>query len=111
MKGGTVFFDGPDKGAQKTRFKGNSGVGLEVGEKGLGRFEMHGNSSFFASDDLKGSDSGGGTSVIVIDGNAHAAVGSGVSVSGGANSKSTMTLAGNALLESGNSMGAGDPRG
>src|SRR6185369_4742775 len=36
---------------------------------------------------------------------------SGVSVSGGADSKSTLTLGGNALLEAGNSMGAGDPRG
>jgi len=60
MNGGTIFLDGPDNGAQSASYKGNSELDWEVGEKGLGRFEMHGNSKFFASDDLKGSDSGGG---------------------------------------------------
>lgn len=111
MNGGTIFLDGPDQGGQQEGFHGVSELDWEVGEKGLGRFEMHGDSKFYASDDLKGSDSGGGTSEIIIDGNAFVAVGSGVSVSGGADSRSTMTIGGNARVDAGNSMGAGHAQG
>lgn len=111
MNGGTIFLDGPDQGALNSGYKGLSELDWEVGEKGLGRFEMHGNSVFRASDDLKLSDSGGGTSEVVIDGNSKLSVGSGISVSGGANSHGMLTIGGNALVESGNSMGAGDPLG
>lgn len=112
MNGGTILFDGPDL------FPGESKPGVneldwEVGEKGLGRFEMHGNSIFRAGDDLKIAENAAGNGSCLIDGNALITLGSGLSISGGdnANQEQSMVIAGNARVDSGNSMGAGSELG
>src|SRR3954469_13711594 len=110
LNGGTIFFDGPDQ------FPGQNKAGVneldwEVGEKGMGRFEMHGG-AFFGSDDLKIAENAAGIGYGIIDGASHLAVGSGISVGGGGlGVQEELVIAGNALVEAGNSMGAGNPLG
>lgn len=112
MNGGTVFFDGPDQFPGSRTDDGLNGLDWEVGEKGMGRFEMHGNAQFFAGDDLKVGANALGKGSVLIDGNAHFAAGSGISVSeGGPSDEQLMTVAGNAVVEAGNSMGAGNALG
>lgn len=113
MNGGTIFFDGPDLFPGSTGDDGLNGLDWEVGEKGLGRFEMHNNAVFRAGDDLKVGANAAGRGSVLIDGNAKLSVGSGISVSeGGPNEvEQVMIIAGNALVESGNSLGAGNPGG
>jgi hypothetical protein len=110
MNGGTINFDGPDQfpGASED---GVNGLDWEVGELGKGRFEMHGG-SFFGSDDLKVAENAAGIGYAIIDGNSHFAVGSGISVGGGNSPQlEELVIAGNALVEAGNSLGAGNPQG
>lgn len=113
MNGGTIFFDGPDMFPGSTTDDGLNGLDWEVGERGLGRFEMHNNAVFRAGDDLKVGASATGMGSVLIDGNAWLSVGSGVSVSeGGPNPvEQLMVVAGNARVDAGNSMGAGNPLG
>jgi hypothetical protein len=74
---------------------------------------MHNDAVFRGGDDLKVGASAAGNGSVLIDGNAWLSVGSGISVSeGGPNPvEQVMTVAGNALVEMGNSMGAGNPLG
>lgn len=113
MNGGTIFFDGPDdSGLAGSR--DSAGVNendWEVGEHGVGRFEMHGDSVFRAGDDLKISENAAGTGSALIDGNARLSVGSGIAVSSGGTSVQELIIGGNAVVDSGNSMGAGSPDG
>lgn len=115
QNGGTIFFDGPDQFPGSRSDDGLNGLDWEVGEKGLGRFEMHGDAKFFAGDDLKVGANALGQGSVLIDGNAHFAAGSGISVSeggpNGAGIEQLMIIAGNARVDSGNSLGAGDPNG
>ncbi|MBI4325091.1 MAG: CHRD domain-containing protein [Chloroflexi bacterium] len=114
MNGGTIFFDGPDRAdiAGSTSGKGVNELDWEVGERGLGRFEMHNDAVFRAADDLKIAENAAGNGSCLIDGNARLSVGSGISISGGAGgTEQTMVIAGHALVEAGNSMGAGNPQG
>ena len=83
----------------------------EVGEKGLGRFEMHNDAVFHGADDLKIAESPLGQGTCLIDGHARLSVGSGISISGNGGIEQSMVIGGDALVESGNSMGAGNPQG
>src|SRR5436190_81857 len=47
MNGGIIYFDGPDAFPGSTGDDGVNGLDWEVGEKGLGRFEMHNDAQFF----------------------------------------------------------------
>ncbi|HAB15101.1 MAG TPA: hypothetical protein PLX89_15820 [Verrucomicrobiota bacterium] len=113
MNGGTILFDGPDLFPGSKTDDGLNGLDWEVGEKGLGRFEVHNDAVFRAGDDIKVGANAAGQGTVLIDGNAKVSVGSGISVSeGGPNPiEQVMIVAGNALVESGNSMGAGNPLG
>jgi hypothetical protein len=113
MNGGTIFFDGPDQFPGSYSDDGLNGLDWEVGERGLGRFEMHNDAKFFGGDDLKIGANGAGRGSVLIDGNAHLALGSGISVSeGGPTAEDqVMVIAGNARVDSGNSLGAGNPNG
>ena len=113
MNGGTIFFDGPDQFPGQHERRWSQRAGLGGGRKGLGRFEMHNDAVFRAGDDLKVGANAAGNGSVLIDGNAWLSVGSGISVSeGGPNSiEQVMIVAGNALVEAGNSMGAGNPLG
>lgn len=113
MNGGTILFDGPDSLdlAGSTSGHGINELDWEVGEKGLGRFEMHNNAVFRAGDDLKIAENALGQGTCLIDGDARLSVGSGISISGNGGIEQSMVVGGNALVESGNSMGAGNPLG
>ena len=111
QNGGTIMLDAPETGALSTSFKGANEIDWEVGLRGLGRFEMHNDAKFFASDDLKVAENAAGNGSVLMDGNAHLAVGSGIALSTGGTVEQTMVIAGNARADAGNSMGAGDPRG
>ncbi|HET6408628.1 MAG TPA: hypothetical protein VFG14_12155, partial [Chthoniobacteraceae bacterium] len=111
QNGGTIMLDGPETGLLNTGFKGLRETDWEVGLRGMGRFEMHNDAKFFASDDLKIAENAEGAGSVLMDGNSYLAVGSGVSISSGGTNEQILTLAGNARLDSGNSMGAGNPLG
>ena len=111
MNGGTIFFDGPDLNPGNKNGKGVNELDWEVGERGKGRFEMHNNAIFRASDDLKIAENAAGDGYCLLDGNALVTLGSGLSISAGGEVEQTMVMGGNARLDSGNSMGAGDPNG
>ncbi|MFM1941592.1 MAG: hypothetical protein RI897_574 [Verrucomicrobiota bacterium] len=115
MNGGTIYFDGPDDPgmAGTSNNDGVNGLDWEVGEHGVGRFEMHGDAVFRAGDDLKVTENSAGLGYCLIDGNAQLSVGSGISVSSGGDGvkEQTLIIGGNALVEAGNSMGAGSPEG
>jgi hypothetical protein len=111
QNGGTIMLDGPETGAQSTSFKGINEIDWEVGLRGLGRFEMHNDAKFFASDDLKVAENAAGSGSVLMDGNSFLAVGSGISISSGGTTEQTMVIGGNAHVDSGNSMGAGNALG
>src|SRR5688572_674545 len=111
QNGGTIMLDAPETGALSTSFKGANEIDWEVGLRGLGRFEMHNDAKFFASDDLKIAENAAGNGSVLMDGNSYLAVGSGISISAGGTVEQTMVIAGNARVDSGNSMGAGNPLG
>jgi hypothetical protein len=112
QNGGTIMLDAPETGALSTSFKGANEIDWEVGLRGIGRFEMHNDAKFFASDDLKVAENAAGNGYVLMDGNSFVAVGSGVSISsGGGLIEQTMVMAGNSRLDSGNSMGAGNVAG
>lgn len=111
QNGGTIMLDAPDTGLGNTSFKGVREIDWEVGLRGLGRFEMHNDAKFYASDDLKVAENAAGSGSVLMDGNSYVAVGSGVSISSGGENEQIMTMAGNSRLDSGNSMGAGSPLG
>jgi hypothetical protein len=113
MNGGTIYFDGPDEPsmAGSRSDAGINELDWEVGEDGVGRFEMHGDSVFRGSDDLKIAENALGHGYCLIDGNARLSVGSGISVSSGGTNEQTLIIGGNAVVDSGNSMGAGSPEG
>jgi len=113
LNGGTIYFDCPECFPGSKGDDGLNGLDWEVGEKGLGRFEMHNDAIFRAGDDIKVGANALGNGYVLLDGNAWASVGSGVSVSeGGPNpNDQIMILRGNARVDSGNSMGAGSAEG
>jgi hypothetical protein len=80
-------------------------IDREVGEVGVGRFEMRGDSVFRAGDDLKIAENAAGQGSGLIDGNARLSVGGGISVSSGGTNKPTLTTSVTAVVDSGNSMG------
>jgi hypothetical protein len=85
-------------------------IGAQTGATGnLGLLELHDNAILRISDDLKVGAEANGNGEVLIDGNARISVGSGISLSeAGDNSKGKMTVAGTALVVSGNSAGAGN---
>ncbi len=111
QNGGTIMLDAPETGAGNTSFKGMNEIDWEVGLRGVGRFEMHNDAKFFASDDLKIAENVAGNGSVLMDGNAHLAVGSGIAISTSGTVEQTMVIAGNARADAGNSMGAGNPLG
>jgi hypothetical protein len=113
MNGGTIYFDGPDEPsiAGSRSDAGINELDWEVGEQGVGRFEMHGDSVFRAGDDLKIAENAAGHGYCLIDGNSRLSVGSGISVSSGGTNEQTLIIAGNSVVDAGNSMGAGSPAG
>jgi hypothetical protein len=113
MNGGTIYFDGPDEQslAGSSSAAGINELDWEVGEHGLGHFEMHGDAVFRAGDDLKISENAAGSGSCLIDGNARLSVGSGIAVSNGGDNEQVMVIGGDAVVEAGNSMGAGSPEG
>jgi|GEM_PF-1375165 len=113
MDGGTIFFDGPNQFPGSYSDDGLNGLDWEVGEKGKGYFHMTGTAVFRGGDDLKVGANAAAKGAVLIEGNAWLSVGSGISVSeGGPNATpQLMTIAGNARVDSGNSMGAGNPEG
>lgn len=111
MNGGTIFFDGPEMNPGNSNGKGVNELDWEVGERGVGRFEMHGTAVFRASDDLKIAENAVGNGSCLVDGTALITVGSGISISAGGTNEQYMVIAGNARVDSGNSMGAGSPEG
>ena len=111
MNGGEIHLDAPETGALSPDFSGVNEIDWEVGLRGMGRFEMHGDSAFYASDDLKVAENAAGAGSVLIDGNARVAVGSGISISSGGTNEQTMVIGGNARVDAGNSMGAGNPLG
>jgi len=112
MNGGTIYYDGPDEESLVgTSADGINKLDWEVGEHGVGRFEMHGDSVFRVGDDLKIAENSAGRGSCLIDGNARVSVGSGISVSDGGDNEQVLVIGGNALVEAGNSMGAGSPEG
>lgn len=111
MNGGTIMFDGPEMFPGSTSDDGLNGLDWEVGEQGIGRFEMHGNAVFRAGDDLKIAENAAGAGSCLIDGDARLSLGSGISISAGGTVQQTMVIGGRAIVDSGNSMGAGNPQG
>lgn len=113
MNGGTIFFDGPDEPsmAGSSSAGGINNSDWEVGEHGVGRFEMHGDAVFRAGDDLKIAENAAGSGSCLIDGNARLSVGSGISLTSGGENEQVMVIGGNAIVDSGNSLGAGHPDG
>ena len=112
QNGGTIMLDAPETGSLSTSFKGANEIDWEVGLRGMGRFEMHNDAKFYASDDLKVGENAAGNAFVLMDGNSYVAVGSGVSISsGGGVVEQTMIMGGNSRLDSGNSMGAGNVAG
>ena len=79
-------------------------VGKSVLADSVGRLEMHDNAVLRIADDLKLADGDAGNAEVFMDGNAQITVGSGISVSG----TTSMVVAGNSLLVTGNSAGPGD---
>ena len=79
-------------------------VGKSVPDGAVGRLELHNNAILRISDDLKIADGTAGNGVVTLDGDAQITVGSGISSSG----ISQITVAGNALLLTGNSAGPGN---
>ncbi len=113
MNGGTIYFDGPDEPsmAGSREDAGINELDWEVGETGMGRFEMHGDSVFRVGDDLKIAENAAGQGYCLIDGNARLSAGSGIAVSSGGTAEQMLIIGGNAVVDSGNSMGAGSPEG
>jgi len=72
---------------------------------------MHGDSVFRAGDDLKIAENAAGAGYCLIDGNARLSVGSGIAVSSGGTNEQTLIIGGSAVVDAGNSMGAGSPEG
>lgn len=79
-------------------------VGKSVIDDAFGRLEMHDNAVLRIADDLKLADGDAGNAQVFMDGNAQITVGSGISVSG----TTSMVVAGNSLLVTGNSAGPGN---
>jgi hypothetical protein len=84
-------------------------IGAQTGFSGhLGLLELHDNAILRISDDLKVGAEDIGNGEVLIDGNAQISAGSGISISEAITSKGKMTVAGTALVVSGNSAGAGN---
>jgi hypothetical protein len=114
MEGTAVLlFDHPLEGAGGGLGFASGDEDLEIGAQtgafgALGKLELHDNAVLRISDDLKIGAEANGNGEVLIDGSAMVTVGSGVSVSESGGSKGKLTVAGNALLVSGNSAGAGN---
>jgi hypothetical protein len=114
MEGTAVLlFDQPiDGGGSGFGFPGGDQdleIGAQTGASGaLGKLELHNSALLRISDDLKIGAEADGNGEVLMDGNSVVTVGSGVSVSEAPRSKGKLTVAGNALLVSGNSAGAGN---
>jgi hypothetical protein len=84
-------------------------IGAQTGASGkLGLLELHDSAILRISDDLKIGAEANGNGEVLIDGNARISAGSGISVSEANPSKGKMTVAGSAIVVSGNSAGAGN---
>lgn len=84
-------------------------IGAQTGAAGkLGLLELHDSAILRISDDLKVGAETNGNGEVLIDGNAQISTGSGISISESNPSKGKMTVAGSALVVSGNSAGAGN---
>jgi hypothetical protein len=108
MNGNSVIlYDDPLGGGGDGLNTDGTGKDFDVGKSvpmgATGRLELHDNAALRISDDLKIADGDNGHGVLVMDGNSQVTIGSGMSTSGA----STVTVAGNALLLSGNSAGPG----
>ncbi len=114
MRGTAVMlFDEPLSGGGFGLGSAGGDVDLEIGAQtgatgNKGVFELHDSAVFRMSDDLKIGAEANGDGEVLIDGNAVMTVGSGISVSEANPSKGKFTAAGNALVVSGNSAGAGN---
>ncbi|MCA9212928.1 MAG: hypothetical protein KDB27_07685 [Planctomycetales bacterium] len=105
----TILYDDPlGEGGLDTDGTGKDfDVGKSTPEGAVGRLEMHDDSILRISDDLKIADGDGGHGEVFLDGNAQLTVGSGISASG----VTSIVVAGNSLLATGNSAGPGSPLG
>jgi hypothetical protein len=84
-------------------------IGAQTGASGAkGLLELRDSAILRISDDLKIGAEANGNGEVLMDGNSQISAGSGVSVSEANPSKGKLTVAGNALLVSGNSAGAGN---
>ena len=84
-------------------------IGAQTGATGnLGLLELHDSAILRISDDLKVGAETNGNGEVLIDGTAQISTGSGISISESNPSKGKMTVAGSALVVSGNSAGAGN---
>lgn len=84
-------------------------IGAQTGASGkLGLLELHDSAILRIADDLKIGAEANGNGEVLIDGNARISAGSGISVSESNPSKGKLTVAGSALVVSGNSAGAGN---
>lgn len=114
MRGDAVLlFDGPLDGGGFGFGSSGGNQDLEVGAQtgatgNLGLLELHDTAILRVSDDLKIGAEANGNGEVRIDGNATISVGSGISLSESNPSQGTMTVAGSALVVSGNSAGAGN---
>jgi hypothetical protein len=109
----TMLYDEPLSGAGGGLGSAGGDQDLEIGAQtgatgNVGVLEMHDNAVLRISDDLKIGAESNGNGEVLIDGNAQLTVGSGISVSEANPSKGRFTAAGNALVVSGNSAGAGN---
>ena len=105
-----MLYDGPlDGGGSGLDTDGVNSFDLEIGAQageGSGRLELHDNSVLRISDDLKVGAEENGNGFVLLDGNAKATIGSGVSL-GESSGYGGLEVRGNALLVSGNSADPG----
>ena len=107
-----MLYDEPESAAGSGYGLDGGGEDLEIGAQSgaggvVGRMEMHDTSVLRIADDLKIGAEDNGNGEFYMDGDSEVTVGSGISVAEGSGSIGKLTVAGNALLISGNSAGAG----
>ncbi|MDB0068546.1 hypothetical protein N9129_04625 [Akkermansiaceae bacterium] len=130
MSGGVIQIDDPDgalsgqsgfsnrfdfdgTGTNTWDVSGLNNKDLLIGRGGLGRIELHGDSKIQLGDDFGLANDGSAASqeaTLIMDGTSLLAIGSGSEV-GKVNAVVSITLAGDAVLASGNSLGPGEPGG
>lgn len=106
-------FDFDQSGTNFWESSGQFNNDLIIGEEGMGRLELHGNSKLLLGDDLKLANSGSGTgqeATLIMDGTSLLALGSGAEA-GKLNAVVSIALSDDAVLAAGNSLGPGNPAG